>query len=72
MTIHYLVNNKTTIKELLAKHLPDLQKRYPIARMALFGSVTRNDFDLEKSDIDIMVEFNGEVGWEFIELAEAE
>ena len=57
------------IKEKLKSALPDLRKRYPIEKLGLFGSVTRTDFT-DKSDIDIMVEFNGEIGWEFIDLAE--
>jgi predicted nucleotidyltransferase len=49
------------IKATLARHLPELKKRYPIGRMALFGSVTRNDFNPAESDIDILVEFNGDI-----------
>ncbi len=56
------------IREKLAAHLPSLKQRYPIARLALFGSVVRDDFDPEKSDIDILVEFNGDIGWEFFDL----
>lgn len=36
--------------------------------MALFGSVTREDFGPE-SDVDILVEFDGTVGSRFIDLA---
>ena len=56
------------IKTTLAAHLPALKKRYPIARLAMFGSVTRQDFDPQESDIDILVEFNGDIGWEFYNL----
>lgn len=59
-----------TIRSKLANSLPQLRQIYPIAQMALFGSVTRSDFDPVKSDIDIMVELDGEVGYKFIELAE--
>jgi hypothetical protein len=45
-----------------------LKLRYPIRSMALFGSVTRDDFGPE-SDIDILVEFDGAVGSRFIDLA---
>jgi uncharacterized protein len=38
--------------------------------MALFGSVVRDDFDPTTSDIDIMVELNGDMGWEFIDLSD--
>ncbi len=56
------------IKATLAHYLPELKKRYPIERLAVFGSVTRQDFNPEESDIDILVEFNGEIGWEFFDL----
>ena len=57
-----------TIKSKLADHLPDLKKRYPIARLALFGSVVREDFNPAKSDIDILVELNGEMDWNYFDL----
>jgi hypothetical protein len=56
------------IKSKLKAYLPALKQKYPIAALALFGSVTRDDFDQDKSDVDIMVEFNGDVGWEFFEI----
>lgn len=58
------------IKSKLATALPSLKKYYPIDRLAVFGSVTREDYNPLVSDVDIMVELNGEVGYEFIELAE--
>jgi uncharacterized protein len=38
-----------------------------IRKMSLFGSVVRDDFDPESSDVDVLVEFvPGQVpGWEF-------
>lgn len=38
-----------------------------IRRLSLFGSVLRDDFDLDRSDVDVMVEFiPGQTpGWEF-------
>lgn len=57
-----------TIKEKLKAALPVLKSRYPIEKLGVFGSATRSDFTA-KSDIDILVEFNGEIGWEFIDLA---
>src|SRR5438094_868919 len=62
--------NQKVIREKIFKALPELQKKYPIKRLALFGSVNREDFNPEKSDVDILVEFNGEVGYEFVELAD--
>lgn len=57
-----------SIKTKISEQLPDLRKRYPIENLALFGSVTRDDFNPETSDIDILVEFYGEIGWEFFDL----
>lgn len=56
---------KATLKQLK----PELISKYPIASIGLFGSVVRDDFT-ENSDIDIIIEFNGKIGIEFITLAE--
>ena len=46
-----------------------LQQRYPISELGVFGSYARGDFN-EKSDIDILVDFNGRIdGFEYIRLA---
>ncbi len=62
------MSTAANIKATLARHLPDLKKRYPIEQLALFGSVTRNDFNPAESDIDILVAFNDDIGWEFFDL----
>jgi uncharacterized protein len=54
----------------LAARMPDLRSRYPIGSLALFGSVVRDDFDPRHSDVDILVEFDGDIGWEFFDLEE--
>ncbi len=59
---------KETILNLLKAKKPDLQKRYPISELGLFGSYARGDNN-EKSDIDILVDFNQQIGIGFIELA---
>ena len=46
-----------------------LQKKYPIASLALFGSYARSE-QTESSDVDIIVEFNGRIGSDFIVLAD--
>ena len=46
-----------------------LQKRYPISELGIFGSYARGDFN-EKSDIDILVDFDGRIdGFQYIHLA---
>ena len=42
---------------LLRESLPRLKGKYPIGWMALFGSVTREDFEPGRSDIDILVDY---------------
>ena len=53
----------------LRKNKTRLFKKYSIKELAIFGSVSRNDFN-ETSDIDILVDFNRNIGIEFIDLAE--
>lgn len=38
--------------------LEDLCRRHGVARLALFGSALRDDFDLDNSDLDFAVEFS--------------
>jgi predicted nucleotidyltransferase len=57
------------ILEILKNRKPDLQKRYPISELGLFGSYARGDFN-ENSDIDILVDFNNRIdGFDYIRLA---
>jgi uncharacterized protein len=56
------------IIETLRKKMPELQQRYPISELAVFGSYARGD-QSEKSDIDILVDFNARIGIRFISLA---
>jgi predicted nucleotidyltransferase len=56
------------VQSRLQDSFPSLSQKYPIERLALFGSITRGDFNPKNSDIDILVEFNGEIGWEFFDL----
>lgn len=46
-----------------------LVRSYPIASIALFGSFARSE-QTNHSDIDILVELNGQIGSKFIDLAE--
>ena len=46
-----------------------LSRRYPIQRMALFGSWARGDAR-EDSDVDVMVEVDPSIGLRFVDLGE--
>ena len=48
--------------------MPELKKRYPIESIAVFGSYARNEAN-ENSDVDLLVKFNGKIGWEINLLA---
>ena len=41
--------------------LADLCRRYGVKRLAVFGSAARGDFDPERSDVDLLVEFGDTV-----------
>ena len=52
----------------LASLKKDLQTKYPIASLALFGSYSRKE-ETPESDVDLLVEFNSKIGSGFITLA---
>ena len=56
------------ILQILRQHQPELQRKYPISRLAVFGSYARGEAT-EKSDIDIAVEINGPMGLNFVDMA---
>jgi predicted nucleotidyltransferase len=60
----------TTRELILRLHLirSDLALKYPISRLALFGSYARGE-QTEGSDVDLWFEFDGVVGSRFIDLA---
>lgn len=49
--------------------MPELAKKYPLASLDLFGSYARNE-QTPDSDVDLLVEFNGPIGLEIIDLIE--
>ena len=48
---------------------PQLQERYHVSRIGVFGSVARGD-STEKSDIDLYVELEKPLGFDFILLGD--
>jgi predicted nucleotidyltransferase len=60
--------NLQTYKNILSNAKPLLKLKYPIKNIAFFGSLTRNDFNESKSDIDILIELNGEMDWNYFDL----
>ena len=60
--------SKEEILKILSAKKAELKNRYPISELGLFGSYARGDYN-DKSDIDILVDFNESIGIEFISLA---
>jgi len=60
-----------TLETILAKlraYKPELQRKYPVSRLGVFGSYARGEAN-EKSDIDVAVELNGPMGLDFVAMA---
>ncbi|MEO8148729.1 MAG: nucleotidyltransferase family protein [Bacteroidia bacterium] len=57
------------ILETLKQHKPYLHEKYGVSEIGVFGSYTRNDFT-DKSDVDILVDFDRGIGMGFISLAD--
>jgi predicted nucleotidyltransferase len=58
-----------TIKQIIKELKPELEKKFHVSSIGVFGSVARNDYS-ESSDVDIIVDFSQPIGIEFIDLAE--
>jgi predicted nucleotidyltransferase len=56
------------IRSKLAAAMADLQRRYPIRTLGVFGSVARGEAGAE-SDVDLLVTFSEPVGLEIVDLA---
>lgn len=63
------MSEKEDILNILSSHKDSLYKKYPIRTLAIFGSIAR-DQPTDKSDVDLMVEFNSNIGIRFIDLAD--
>ena len=60
---------KEEILESLARNKPELQRRFKVGRLALFGSYARGEQGPD-SDVDILVEVDPSIGLEFVTLAD--
>ena len=57
------------IERILKEQKKYLSDKYFVEKIGIFGSYSRDE-QTEESDIDILVEFNRPVGFEFLELKE--
>jgi uncharacterized protein len=53
----------------LKKHEKEIREKYKVKKIGVFGSYVRGDIK-ETSDIDVLVEFERPIGWEFFDIKE--
>ena len=58
-----------SILEILRQYMPELQRKYPVFSLGVFGSYARGEAT-DKSDIDIVVEISAPMGLNFIDMAD--
>ena len=58
-----------SMKKVLVEIKPELERRFHVSAIGVFGSFARGDQKPE-SDIDIIVDFSRSIGIEFIDLAD--
>ena len=61
--------NQDSIREILRRQYPYLASEYGVRKIGLFGSYAKGS-QTEKSDIDIVAEFERPIGLKFIEFTE--
>ncbi len=59
-----------TVVDLLHTLKPALSEKYGVSTIGLFGSIVRDDFSSDKSDLDVIVDFSKPIGIEFVDVAE--
>ncbi|MCG2712733.1 MAG: nucleotidyltransferase family protein [Candidatus Omnitrophica bacterium] len=63
------MKTRKDIKQTLKEFIPLMRQRFKVKDVGIFGSYARGE-ETARSDIDILVEFSGSIGWEFIDLKE--
>ena len=58
-----------SIRQLLRAIKPELERRFHVCDIGVFGSYVRGE-QRQDSDIDIIVDFSQQIGIEFIDLAD--
>jgi len=55
------------IEKILKGNKENIKKKFYVEKIGIFGSFSKGE-ETPDSDVDILVEFNGPIGWDFIEL----
>lgn len=67
--MHSQTDSSQQIITRLRQVLPRLREEYGVKRVGLFGSAARADMHAD-SDVDLVIEFEHPLGWQFMELAD--
>jgi len=59
----------TSILQKLRQNKPELERKYPVSQLGVFGSYAREEAT-DESDIDIAVEITASIGLNFIKMAD--
>ena len=62
------MKTRDEILKVLAREKPELERRFKVRQLALFGSYVRGDQRAD-SDVDILVDVDPSIGLEFVSLA---
>jgi predicted nucleotidyltransferase len=55
------------IEGILKKHRDKFKEKYYVKRIGIFGSLSKGE-QTSENDLDILVEFDGPIGWDIVEL----
>ena len=61
------MKNLNEIRDILQSHKEDLHTKFNVKELGVFGSFARGEQGSE-SDIDILVDFDEPIGWEYVDL----
>jgi predicted nucleotidyltransferase len=61
------MNSLEEIRDILRSHKQDLRMKYHVKELGVFGSFARGE-ESNSSDVDILVDFDEPIGWEYIDL----
>jgi predicted nucleotidyltransferase len=64
-----MASARDAILQRLRGELPELRREFPIRRIALFGSIARDEIK-DESDVDILTDVDPSIGLRFVTLAE--
>lgn len=57
------------LKKIIKQHKQELEQKFKVKNIAIFGSYARGE-QTKESDVDVLVEFSGPVGFLFLHLAD--